>query len=102
MIAPHKNTSLELALLLLLATLWGASYTFIRIGVETIPSITFIAVRTLVAGAILLAIARARGIRRPMDGVTWRRFLFQAVLNSVIPFTLIAWAEKTVDAGLAT
>ena len=38
----------------------------------------------------------------PRDGATWRLFLFQACLNSVIPFTLIAWAEQSVDAGLAT
>lgn len=29
-------------------------------------------------------------------------FLFQALLNSVIPFTLIAWGQQTVDASLAT
>ena len=33
---------------------------------------------------------------------TGGRFLFQACLNSVIPFTLIAWAERSIDAGLAT
>jgi drug/metabolite transporter (DMT)-like permease len=38
----------------------------------------------------------------PTDLAVWRRFLFQACLNSVIPFTLIAWAEQSVDAGLAT
>ena len=75
----------ELALLLLLATLWGASYTFIKIGVETIPPITFIAARTLIAGAILLAVMRSRGLRLPSDAATWRRFLFQACLNSVDP-----------------
>lgn len=91
----------ELALLLVLATLWGASYTFIRIGVETIPPITFIACRTLIAGAILVAILYGRGLNMPRDAATWRRFLFQAGLNSVVPFTLIAWAERSVDAGLA-
>jgi drug/metabolite transporter (DMT)-like permease len=35
--------SSELALLLLLATLWGASYSFIKLGVATIPPITLIA-----------------------------------------------------------
>jgi drug/metabolite transporter (DMT)-like permease len=92
----------ELALLLALATLWGASYTFIKIGVATIPPVTLIAARTLIAGAILLAIIRWRGLRLPVDAATWRRFLFQACLNSVVPFTLIAWGERTVDAGLAT
>lgn len=96
------NTNLELALLLALATLWGASYTFIKIGVGTIPPVTLIAARTLIAGGILLFVIRSRGMSLPKDATTWRRFLFQACLNSVIPFTLIAWAERTVDAGLAT
>ena len=38
----------------------------------------------------------------PRDAATWRRFLFQACLNSVIPWTLIAWGERSLDAGLAT
>lgn len=91
---------IELALLLALATLWGASYTLIKISVETIPPVTLIAAGTLVAGAILLFIIKGRGLDLPKDFATWRRFLFQACLNSVIPFTLIARAERTVDAGL--
>lgn len=97
-----RPTARDLALLLVLATLWGASYTFIRIGVETIPPITFIAARTLIAGALLLAVIRMRGLALPRDLGTWRKFLFQAGLNSVVPFTLIAWGERQVDAGLAT
>jgi drug/metabolite transporter (DMT)-like permease len=98
----HPNMAVELALLLLLATLWGASYTFIKLGVATIPPITLIAARTAVAGVLLLAIMRWRGLKMPRDAATWRRFLFQACLNSVIPWTLIAWGERFVDAGLAT
>jgi drug/metabolite transporter (DMT)-like permease len=92
----------EYALLLLLATLWGASYTFIKLGIATIPPITLIAARTMIAGAILLAIMRVQGVAMPRDATNWRRFAIQATINSVVPFTLIAWAEKTVDAGLAT
>lgn len=68
------NLPRELLLLLALATLWGASYSFIKIGVETIPPVTLIAVRTLIAGAILLAVIRWRGLSLPRDGVTWRGF----------------------------
>jgi drug/metabolite transporter (DMT)-like permease len=98
----RSSLAVELALLGILATLWGASYSFIKIGVETIPPVTLIAARTLIAGTILLAIMRLRGVAMPMDRASWLRFLVQACLNSVIPFTLIAWAERTVDAGLAT
>ncbi|MBZ4092260.1 EamA family transporter, partial [Escherichia fergusonii] len=61
---PHTDTPAsrhvtDLALLLTLSTLWGASYTFIRIGVETIPPLTFIAARTLIAATLLLAWMRS-------------------------------------------
>ena len=98
----HPNIATELALLLALATLWGASYTFIKMGVATIPPITLIAGRTLIAGLLLVVIMRWRGVRMPTDAATWRRFLLQACLNSVIPWTMVAWGERTLDAGLAT
>jgi len=98
----HPNMAVELALLLLLATLWGASYTFIKLGVATIPPITLIAARTAIAGVLLLMIMRWRGLKMPRDAATWRRFMFQACLNSVIPWTMIAWGERSLDAGLAT
>ena len=88
-------------LLALLATLWGASYTFIKIGVATIPPVTLIAARTAVAGLILLAVLRLRGFRMPGDRRAWGRFAIQALVNSTIPFVLIAWGETRVDAGLA-
>jgi len=93
---------LELALLVLLATLWGASYAFIKVGVETIPPLTLIAARTFLAAVVLLVILRLRRVTLPTGSKLWRRFGVQACLNSVIPFTLIAWAEQWVDAGLAT
>jgi drug/metabolite transporter (DMT)-like permease len=102
--SPSQNPAIaiELALLLLLATLWGGSYTFIKLGVATIPPVTLIAARTLIAGLLLLVVMHGRGLRLPKDAAIWRRFLFQACLNSVIPWTLIAWAERSLDAGLAT
>jgi drug/metabolite transporter (DMT)-like permease len=98
----QPNMAVELALLLALATLWGASYTFIKVGVATIPPITLIAGRTLIAGLLLVLIMYGRGIALPTDGMIWRRFLFQACLNSVIPWTMLAWSVSSLDAGLAT
>ncbi len=102
MTSEPTNRTTDLCLLLLLSTLWGSSYTFIKIGVETIPPVTLIAARTLIAGSLLLVLLKARGLSLPRDRANWGRFLFQACLNSVFPFTLIAWAEQTTDAGLAT
>jgi drug/metabolite transporter (DMT)-like permease len=98
----EKGLAKELWLLLALSALWGASFTFIKVGVETIPSLTLIAARTLIAGAFLLVVMRWRGLSLPRDAANWRRFFVQTCLNSVIPFTLIAWGEQTTDASLAT
>jgi drug/metabolite transporter (DMT)-like permease len=95
------NHAIEFALLATLATLWASSYTFIKIGIDTIPPVTLIAARTLIAGGILVLVMGWRGIRLPRDAASWRNFAIQACLNSVVPFTLIAWAEKSIDAGLA-
>src|SRR5262245_35067671 len=88
-----RSMTREHLLLVVLATLWGASYTFIKVGVETVPPVTLIAARTLIAAILLLALIRWRGLLLPKDPVTWRRFLIQACLNSAIPFTLIAWVS---------
>jgi drug/metabolite transporter (DMT)-like permease len=100
--ADTRSGIADLVLLLLLATLWGASYSFIRVGVETIPPLTLIAARTLIAGSVLMAVMMWRGLLFPKDRLVWKRFLFQACLNSVIPFVLIAWAQQTTGAALAT
>lgn len=98
---PDTAFRTNMLLLLLLSTLWGASYSFIKVGVGTIPPITFIAARTIIAGAVLLLVLRMRGLKLPRDSKLWGMFLVQACFNSVIPFTLIAWAETRIDAGLA-
>jgi drug/metabolite transporter (DMT)-like permease len=88
-------------LLLLLSTLWGASYSLIRISVATLPPLTAMAVRTSVAAALLLALMAGRALRLPRQAAVWRRLAFQAVLNSVLPFTLLAWAQQEVEASVA-
>jgi drug/metabolite transporter (DMT)-like permease len=61
--ARQPNIAFELTLLLALATLWGGSYTFIKLGVATIPPITLIAARTAIAGVLLVMVMRLRGTK---------------------------------------
>jgi drug/metabolite transporter (DMT)-like permease len=49
---------------------------------------------------LLLAIMRWRGVNA-VDATTWRRSV-QACLNSVIPWTMVAWGSQALDAGVAT
>lgn len=92
----------ELPLLGLLALLWGASYLFIKVAVAEIPPVTLIAFRVLGAAVFLLLIMRGRAETLPRDLRTWRMLLLQAVFNSIGAWTVLAWGQQYVDAGLSS
>lgn len=94
--------AVDYALLMLLATCWAASYTFTKVGIQTIPPLTFMGVRSLLAAGLLLGLLWWRGLSLPSDAASWRMLLLQALLNSVLPFQMIGWAQQWVDASLAT
>lgn len=89
----------DYALLLALACLWSSTYPLTKIGLGSIPPITFISARSLVAALFLLVILRARGIRIPADAAAWKLFAFQQTINSTIPFLIITWAQQYVPAS---
>ncbi len=91
----------QMALLLLLAIIWSSSFMFIKIGVDTVPPATMTASRLLLAAAMLVVIARARGYRFPLTLRAWGIFTFVGLTGNAVPFTLIAWGELEVDSGLA-
>ena len=56
------NLALEIALLALLAVLWGSSYLLIKIAVDTIPPVTLVAARVSIGAVFLLAIIVSIGV----------------------------------------
>ena len=89
----------DYALLLALACCWSSTYPLTKIGVGSIPPVTFISARSLIAAGFLFAILRARGIRMPTDGEAWKLFAQQQTINSTVPFLLITWAQQFVPAA---
>jgi drug/metabolite transporter (DMT)-like permease len=95
------HIGIEIALLGLLAILWGSSYLFIKIALDTIPPVTLIAMRVTAASLFLLAFLAWRGVRLPRDTRSWRRLFIQAIFNSIGSWTVLAWGQQYVDSGLA-
>lgn len=101
--APNQTDKrVEFALLLLLALLWGSSYFFIKLGLETIPPVTLIACRVGIAAVLLSAIVVWRGERLPTAPKTLLQLLLQAFLNSFGAWTIVAWGQQYVESSLAT
>ena len=79
----------DYALLLALACCWSSTYPLTKIGLGSIPPLTFISARSLIAAAFLLVVLHLRGIRLPTDAKAWKLFAFQQTINSTIPFLMI-------------
>jgi drug/metabolite transporter (DMT)-like permease len=97
----QTNIALEIALLALLALIWGGSFTLIKVAIDTVPPVTMVAARVTVAALLLVLLAGMRGYALPRDRATWAAFFVQGLLQSVLPFTLISWGEEHIASGLA-
>lgn len=95
------NIVLELFLLGCLAALWGSSYLWIKIALESIPPVTLIAIRVSIAAAILALVVYVMRLEWSCDLRTARMLFVQAFLNSTGAWTILAWGQQYVDSGLA-
>ena len=86
-------------LLLALACAWSSTYPLTKIGLQSIPPVTFIVTRSLIAAVFLLAVLRIRGISLPTELKAWKLFAFQQIINSTVPFLIITWAQQYVPAA---
>jgi len=102
--APAINTSMgaaEWAMLITLSLLWGASFFFNGIAVKALPTFTVVVARVVIAAAILHLALQASGQRMPGDAALWRTFFAMALINNVLPFSLIVWGQSHIASGLA-
>ena len=90
------------ALLWLLAFLWGGSFFFTEIALTALPPVTIVTIRVGLAAVTLWAIVYLRGLRPPGDWRPWAAFAGMAILNNVIPFSLIVWGQTRIDSSLAS
>ncbi|MEM9631051.1 MAG: DMT family transporter [Pseudomonadota bacterium] len=97
-----QSRSIEYALLGCLALLWGSSYMWIGIALDTIPPATLIAIRVSLASVILIVIMSIQGIRMPLDARTWRLFFVQSLINSAGPWLLLAWGQQYAGTAVSS
>jgi len=96
-----------------LVIMWGSAFALIHISVETIPPLTGVAGRLILATLILIPPLLIQKRRIPGLPRTWRPsedknaaiwgWLFVvAVTGNALPFSLIMWGQTEVDSGLAS
>ena len=91
-------------LILLLASMWGASYLFIKVAVDDIPPAAMTDMRLAIAALLLTAYLVLRTGAASAVGTlrrAWIPCLVLGTVNAAIPMTLVAWGETHIDSSVA-
>jgi drug/metabolite transporter (DMT)-like permease len=99
-ISPSMN-GFEWMMLVLLSFLWGGSFFFNGMTVGSFPPFTLVFLRVALAAVVLYAFLASTGLQLQLRPVVWRSMITMALLNNVIPFSLIVWGQGHLASGLA-
>ncbi len=81
--------------------LWGGSYFFVEIALLEWSPLLIVAVRVVIAAAVIWGIVLAIGLPVPRSRSAWITFFWMGLLNNILPFLLIVWGQKEIESGLA-
>jgi drug/metabolite transporter (DMT)-like permease len=96
-----RTALINWALLLCLVFLWGTSFMFISVSVETVDPLSIVFFRVVLGALVLALVVYARGQRLPLSIKAWLAFFLMGIVGNLLPFFLISWGQKTVNSGVA-
>lgn len=96
---PHPPRALVLVAFATIYLVWGSTYLAIRVAIETLPPFLMAGCRFLIAGSLLFALLRFRGLPMPA-GIQWRNAAVSGLMLLFVGNGLVVWAEQTVPSGL--
>jgi drug/metabolite transporter (DMT)-like permease len=85
----------------LLALFWGSSFLWIKMGLASFTPVQMTFFRLVLGAGVLVVLCYAGRNRLPRDRRLWAHLTVAALLGNVVPFTLFAIGEQTVDSGVA-
>ncbi len=99
---PQRHLTLKgWGLLLLLALIWGGSFTANHAALAQMPVATVVAFRVAAAALVLWAYIGLTRLPVPKTWAFARSALILGVFNNVVPFSLIVWGQTHIASGLA-
>ena len=87
--------------LLIIAVCRGSAFLFIKIGVETLPVFSLVLLRVSLASAILILFVLFKKYPLPKSRNQWLLLILIGVVGNIVPFSLVSYAELTLDSGIA-
>jgi drug/metabolite transporter (DMT)-like permease len=98
----NRSSHVDWLIFVALGVMWGSSYLFIKIGVETLTPFTLVALRLAIGASLLIAVMVVAREPIPRSVRTYGHLVVMSVFSIVLPFSLITWAEQSVTSSLAS
>jgi drug/metabolite transporter (DMT)-like permease len=98
----RNSNAVVWTLFIALGFFWGSSYLWIKIGLESVPPLTLIAGRLVLASVFLWAVVLLTREPLPRSPRQYGHLFAMALINIVVPFILIAFGERSIDSALAS
>ncbi len=95
------TSRIDWLIFLALGFMWGSSYLFIKIGVETLEPFTLIALRLGIGLSVLAAVVVVAREPLPRNRRMYGHLVVMSIINIALPFFLITTAEQSTDSALA-
>lgn len=96
-----QMTVRDWGLLILLSFLWGGAFFLAAVAVREVPPLTIVLARTGIAALVLAAVIRPGGDAWPLLRRAVPAFAIMGLLNNLVPFSLLFWAQTMIPSGLA-
>ena len=97
----REANNFDLALLILLAMIWGSSFSNIKIATYSYEPITLALVRVIFACVPLIILCKLKKIKLEAFGKNWKSYALIGLCNIAIPFVLIAIGTGKINSYLA-
>ena len=85
-----------------LSIVFGATFLFFALALESITPLTIVLIRVGLAAAVFWVLALVLRVPLPRGRRVWGAFLVMGLCNNAIPFSLIAWEQTQIESGLAS
>jgi drug/metabolite transporter (DMT)-like permease len=84
-----------------LCLIWSSTWLAIKLGLRDLPPVSFVAIRFIIAVAVLLAISIGRVPLLPKGRGDFKLLAWTGVLMFCFNYALLFWAELYVSSGLS-
>lgn len=91
---------LNWAMLIGLIFLWGTSFMFVSLSLESFSPVGLVAIRVSLGTLVLSCVLLFMKLSLPRDLKSWSMFLLFGLLGNLLPFSFISFGQQSVSSGI--